>query len=76
MPSWSLRVDGLHCRSCVDTVIDEISEIPEVRSVTVELKSGESSVVVVDATEHIADAVVQAALHEGGTFDIVGGPPA
>jgi copper chaperone len=71
VPLWSLRVNGLHCQSCVRTVIEELSDLPEITSVSVELGTDEPSTVMIDATKAVSDARIQTALHEGGDFDIV-----
>lgn len=71
MPSWSLRVNGLHCQSCVRTVTEELSNLPEITAVSVELGTDEPSTVMIDATEAVSEVRIQTALCEGGDFDIV-----
>ena len=55
-------VDGLTCTHCVLSVREEVSEIPGVSAVDVDLASGRMTV----AGTHVADHAVQAAVADAG----------
>ena len=58
-----LRIDGMSCQHCVDAVRAEVSAIPGVTDVIVDLSAG--AVTVASATE-VDDAMVAAAIDEAG----------
>jgi copper ion binding protein len=57
------KVQGMTCQHCVATVIEEVGELPGVRSVDVVLETGELTV---HAEPPLAKEVVRAALEEAG----------
>ncbi|MEO3745696.1 cation transporter [Plantactinospora sp. B5E13] len=57
------RVTGMTCGHCVNAVSTEVSAIPGVTGVTVDLASGE---VTVQSTEPVDVAAVRAAVDEAG----------
>lgn len=59
-------VDGMTCGHCVQHVTSEISAIPGVRDVTVELVVGGSSPVTVVSDEPLTEAAVSEAVVEAG----------
>ena len=56
------RVTGMTCSHCVASVREEVSEIPGVTDVEVDLDSGRLTV----AGEGVTDAAVEAAVVEAG----------
>mgnify|MGYP002724362095 CR=1 FL=1 len=60
------KVTGLTCGHCVASVEEEVSEIPAVTSVNVDLVANGVSTVTVQADNEVADADVQAAIEEAG----------
>ncbi len=59
-------VDGMTCGHCVQHVTSEISALPGVQDVRVELVVGGSSPVTVVSDEPLAEAAVSAAVVEAG----------
>ena len=59
-------VDGMTCGHCVQHVTSEISAIPGVRDVTVELVVGGYSPVTVVSDEPLTEAAVSEAVVEAG----------
>lgn len=70
MATQVFPVAGLHCKGCVATVTEELSELAGVDAVEVELVSDGVSTVTVSASRELDDDEVQAALTEGGEFHI------
>jgi copper chaperone CopZ len=56
------RVEGMTCAHCVLSVREEVSEIPGVESVDVDLTSGRMTVL----GDHLGDDAVRAAVAEAG----------
>ena len=65
-----LTVQGMTCGHCVAAVEQELSALPGVTSVQVDLSSG---AVRVDATEPLGAAQLAAAVDEAG-YEVVGDP--
>jgi copper chaperone CopZ len=57
------EVDGMTCDHCVRAVTSEVSALPEVRSVSVDLAAG---VVAVESARPLQQAAVRAAIEEAG----------
>jgi copper chaperone len=71
--STDYLVTGMTCAHCVASVIEEVSLVPGVSSVTVDLVVGSTSTVhVVSATEPALDDI-RAAIDEAG-YDLAGTP--
>lgn len=64
-------VDGMTCSHCVMSVTEELTALSGVESVSVELRTGESSVVSVVSATPLDDAEVSAAVTEAG-YTMVG----
>ncbi len=56
-------VEGMTCQHCVSAVTQEVSALPGVTSVTVDLESGN---VVVESADELARDTVAAAVDEAG----------
>jgi len=69
--SQTFSVTGLNCQSCVNHVSSALTALAGVAAVRVELQSGGASAVHVDATRHLDDDEVQAALSEEGNYLLV-----
>ncbi len=69
----TFRATGLTCGHCAQAVSEELSAVPGVDAVEVEVVSGGESVVRVAASREIAGAEVAAALSEAGDYTLVGG---
>jgi copper chaperone len=69
--SQTFSVTGLNCQSCVKHVTSALTALPDVAAVRVDLETGGASTVHVDATRHLADDEVQAALSEEGNYSLV-----
>ena len=63
MSTTTWTVTGMTCGHCVASVTEEVSEIPGVEDVTVELESG---AVTVTSAEPVDEASVRAAVEEAG----------
>lgn len=61
-----VNVQGMTCGHCVRSVQEEISEIPGVTDVQVELVSGGTSTVTVTSTEPVPAEALEAAVAEAG----------
>ena len=62
----TLAVDGMTCDHCVRAVTEELSALPGVTDVRVDLVAGATSTVTVSSTEPLADDAVRAAVDEAG----------
>jgi copper chaperone len=60
------RVEGMTCSHCVASVTEELSQVPGVTGVNVDLKAGEASPVTVTSTKALDSHVVDAAVQEAG----------
>jgi copper ion binding protein len=63
MTTSTWTVEGMTCQHCVKAVTEEVSAIPGVTSVSVELESGS---VVVESAEALERGAVAAAVDEAG----------
>lgn len=66
MPTTTYSVDGMTCAHCVHHVTSEISTLPGVRDVSIELVVGGSSPVTVTSDAPLDEAAVAAAVAEAG----------
>lgn len=64
--STEYRVDGMTCGNCVRHVSEEITALPGVEDVTVELVAGGTSTVTVRSAAPLDQAAVAAAVTEAG----------
>lgn len=64
MTTSTYTVAGMTCEHCVRSVTEEVSEIPGVTDLTVDLATG--SLVVTTETEPVADDAVREAVAEAG----------
>ncbi|WNB85679.1 cation transporter [Cellulomonas sp. ATA003] len=64
--STTYDVTGMTCGHCVQSVTDEVSALPGVKSVSVELDAGGTSQVTVVSDEPMDDAAVRGAVDEAG----------
>jgi copper chaperone CopZ len=69
--SQTLSVTGLNCQSCVNHVTGALSALAGVQSVTIDLEPKAVSAVHVEASRHLDDDEVQAALAEEGNYLLV-----
>lgn len=63
-------VTGLTCGHCVGAVTSEISQIPGVSDVNVDLVAGGTSTVRVTADQQLTTEQVSAALDEAGSYQL------
>jgi copper chaperone CopZ len=68
------RVTGMTCDHCVRAVTDEVSAIPGVRDVEVELVAGGESTVRVVSEESLPEDTVREAVDEAG-YELAGATP-
>jgi copper chaperone CopZ len=66
MSTQTVDVQGMTCGHCVKAVTEEVSAIPGVTDVAVDLVAGGTSKVTITATEPIADDAIAAAVAEAG----------
>ena len=64
-------VTGMTCAHCVQAVTDEVSALPGVRDVDVELVAGSTSVVTVVSAAPLPEQAVRDAIDEAG-YELVG----
>ena len=68
MSSTSYQVTGLTCGHCVSAVTEELTALPQVSDVRVDLVAGGVSTVTVTSTEPLSEDTVAAALDEAGDY--------
>ncbi len=73
MTTTDYTVSGMTCGHCVAAVTDELSALPGVRTVDVDLVAGGESTVTVTSDSPVDDSAVRAAVDEAG-YQVVGGP--
>ncbi len=73
MTTTNYTVSGMTCGHCVAAVTDELSALPGVRTVDVDLVAGGESTVTVTSDSPVDDSAVRAAVDEAG-YQVVGGP--
>ncbi|KSW15088.1 heavy-metal-associated domain-containing protein [Cellulomonas sp. B6] len=66
MATTTFRVDGMTCGNCVKHVTEELTALPGVTDVAVELVTGGASPVTVTSDAPLDDATVAAAVEEAG----------
>jgi copper chaperone len=73
MSTQNLTIDvtGMTCGHCVRSVQEELTALPGVTDVQVELVAGGTSQVTITATEPLADDDIRAAIDEAG-YQVVG----
>jgi copper chaperone len=62
----SFEVTGMTCSHCVSSVTEELSALDGVEAVSVDLKPGAASTVVVSASRALTGAEVRAAVEDAG----------
>ena len=62
----TIQVAGMTCGHCVSAVTEELTQLPGVTDVQVELVAGGTSPVTVTSEEPLDDAAVAAAVDEAG----------
>ncbi len=73
MTTTNYTVSGMTCGHCVAAVTDELSALPGVRAVDVDLVAGGESTVTVTSDAPVDESAVRAAVDEAG-YQVVGGP--
>ena len=68
MSTSTYTVEGMTCEHCVRSVTEEVSDVPGVTAVDVDLGSGRLTV---SAEQPVDDAAVRAAVSEAG-YEVVG----
>lgn len=64
-PVVVLEVEGMHCASCGLSIDDELEEVPGVRSVGTDVRSGRSTVRLEEGADVDTDALVAAVQRAG-----------
>ncbi|HUX68934.1 MAG TPA: heavy-metal-associated domain-containing protein [Cellulomonadaceae bacterium] len=62
----TFSVDGMTCHHCVHHVTEELTAIPGVTDVTIDLQAGASSPVTVVSDGPLTDEAIAAAIEEAG----------
>ncbi|XNY99870.1 heavy-metal-associated domain-containing protein [Micrococcus luteus] len=70
MATTELKITGMTCGHCVASVTEEISELPQVTAVDVDLVSGGVSTATVTSDQPVNPADLQAAVEEAG-YEVV-----
>jgi copper chaperone len=71
MTTEVFRVSGMTCDHCVAAVTEELSALPGVAAVSIDLVPGAVSAVSVDSAQPLDAAAVRAAVDEAG-YELVG----
>ncbi len=71
MSTQTFPVTGMTCGHCVSAVTSEVSALPGVTDVHVELVADGTSTLTVTSGEQLTDAAVAAALDEAGDYRLV-----
>ena len=66
MSTQTVAVQGMTCGHCVKAVTEEVSAIPGVSEVAVDLVNGGTSTVTITAAEPVSDEAIAAAIDEAG----------
>lgn len=66
MSETTITVSGMTCGHCAQSVTEELSEVPGVTAVAVDLHPGEDSPVTITSDEPVDDALIRAAVAEAG----------
>jgi copper chaperone len=66
MNTQTFTVTGMTCGHCVASVTEEVSEVPGVTAVDVDLASGALTVTPTDPASPVDDAAIRAAVEEAG----------
>ncbi len=66
MSTQTVAVQGMTCGHCVKSVTEEVSAIPGVTDVAVDLVNGGTSTVTITAAEPVSDEAIAAAIDEAG----------
>lgn len=66
MTIQSYQVSGMTCGHCVSAVTEELSALPGVTDVAVDLVAGGTSAVTITSDQPLADAVVAERVDEAG----------
>lgn len=72
MSTSQWQVNGMTCGHCVNSVTQEISSLPGVSDVSIDLVSNGTSTVTVNSAEPLDADSVKAALNEAGDYELVG----
>ena len=72
MSEQRLSVEGMTCGHCARAVTEELSALPGVAEVSVDLVPEGVSTVVVTAAEQVPTAAISHALAEAGDYRLVG----
>jgi copper chaperone CopZ len=62
----TIKVDGMTCGHCVHAVTTELTALPSVTDVVVDLHAGATSTVTITSDAPLADDDVRAAIDEAG----------
>ena len=62
----TIKVDGMTCAHCVHAVTTELTALPSVTDVAVDLHAGATSTVTITSDAPLADDDVRAAIDEAG----------
>ncbi|MEV7974115.1 heavy-metal-associated domain-containing protein [Cellulomonas sp. NPDC089187] len=66
MTTTTFSVDGMTCGNCVKHVTEELTALPGVQDVRIDLVAGGSSPVTVTSTAPLDDAAIAEAVDEAG----------
>ena len=66
MNTQTVAVQGMTCGHCVKAVTEEVSAIPGVTDVAVDLVNGGTSTQTITAAEPVSDEAIAAAIDEAG----------
>lgn len=62
----TITVSGMTCGHCVSSVKEELTEVPGVQSVSVDLNAGGISPVTIESTRELSSEETAAAVQEAG----------
>jgi len=66
MSSKTVNVDGMTCDHCVAAVTEEISKIPGVTGVNIDLRANATSPVTIASDQDVSDSDITEAVEEAG----------
>ena len=72
MTTQTFPVTGMTCGHCVSAVTEELTALPGVTEVTVDLVAGATSTVTVASDQPLTESAVAAALDEAGDYQLAG----
>ncbi len=67
----TVQLTGLSCQNCVRHITEELTPLPQVESVNIDLVSGGTSTLIIKADSSLSNAEIMQAIDEAGTYPVL-----